>query len=94
MCTIAAHSSPYLCAKHLNSLQMENSLILSSRVIKSIKSLPVADRGAISSAITAEYILGDDPSYMLTPFQSMLYSMIKWYVEHDNAHLQRGEPLE
>lgn len=66
---------------------MEKSLVFSPRVIKSLKSLPQSEKGLITTALTKEFILGEDPMSALTPFQSILYTMIRFYVQRDNPHL-------
>lgn len=88
-----AHSVANFVENLLLNRIMDQSLILSSRVIKSLRTLPVEDRNAITTAIISEFIGKENPEGCLTPFQSMLYSMIRWYVEHDNFYLHKvSEP--
>lgn len=68
-------------------MDMQKSLLISPRVLTSIKNLPVCDREAISRAFTCEFILEDDPSSLLTPFQSIIYTMIRFYVMRDNPDI-------
>lgn len=62
---------------------MKPSVIISQHVINTVKSLPEADRKAIAEALAAEVLLGENPDTRLTPFQAMLYTMIKFYVDRD-----------
>ncbi len=62
---------------------MNNSVYFSSRVIDTVKALPESERSAISAALASEYILGVNPDDHLTPYQSILYTMIRAYVERD-----------
>ncbi|WP_286526053.1 hypothetical protein [Duncaniella freteri] len=62
---------------------MATPFVISSRVIDTVNSLPPADRIPISNALSAEFILGNDPSESLTPMQNMLYAMIRFYVVQD-----------
>lgn len=63
---------------------MNQAVYFSPRVISTIKSLPEVEREAISSALASEYILGIQPAEdSLTPFQTILYTMIRSYVERD-----------
>lgn len=62
---------------------MKPSVIISQHVINTVKSLPEADRRAIAEALAAEIILDENPDSRLTPFQAMLYTMIKFYVDRD-----------
>ena len=68
---------------------MNNPVILSSRVIDTINSLPEAERIAVASAISAQLILGADASSALSPIENMLFSMICSYVRHDTAQYER-----
>ncbi len=60
-------------------------IILTPRVINTINSLPVDDRIAIAGALCGEMILGADASACLTPLQSLVFAMIRQYVEHDSC---------
>lgn len=63
---------------------MNQAVYFSPRVISTIKSLSAADRSAISTALASEFILGVQPDdEMLNPFQAILYTMIRSYVERD-----------
>lgn len=71
---------------------MDNSVIISPRVINTINSLPADYRREISNALSMEFILGQDPASMLTPVQYMVYAMIRFYVTQDTARgLKRAE---
>lgn len=63
---------------------MNQSVYFSPRVINTLKSLPENEREVITSALASEFILGVVPSDdSLTPFQNILYTMIRSYVERD-----------
>ncbi len=70
-------------------MTMNNSILISPRVIDTIKSLPTEEREAIASALAAELILGKDPDDSLNSFQSVLYSMVRFYVKHDTERMNR-----
>lgn len=63
---------------------MKQSLVITPRVINTIKSLPEAERVSIVSAIAGELILGHDASSSLTPMESIVYAMIRSSIEHDS----------
>ncbi len=65
-------------------------MVITPRVVNTINSLPVAERGAISSALAQEFILGRDPAETLTPVQAMIYAMIRSYVTRDTRRLALG----
>lgn len=63
---------------------MKQAVVFSPRVLNTIQSLPELERSAISSALASEFLLGITPSDdTLTPFQTILYTMIRSYVERD-----------
>ena len=71
----------YLCIE-IEKL-MTDSIIITPRVVETIKALPVKEREAISYALIDDLILGIDPKESLTPMEGILYTMIKYYVTHD-----------
>lgn len=64
---------------------MNSSVIISPRVIDTINSLSSADRAPISNALSMEFILGQNPEDTLTPTQSIIYAVIRFYVTQDTA---------
>ncbi|MDE6370857.1 MAG: hypothetical protein K2K92_05145 [Duncaniella sp.] len=70
---------------------MATPVYFSSRVIDTINSLPAADRLPVSNALTMEFVLGQDPADTLTPVQTMVYAMIRYYVKHDASKMMRHE---
>lgn len=62
---------------------MNGNIIISKRVIDTINALPFNEKKAITKALACELILGEDAAAELTPIQSMLYSIIKYYVRKD-----------
>lgn len=74
---------------------MDNSsIIISKHVINSVKALPEADRHAVAIALAEEILLGMNPDDSLTPFQSMLYSIIQFYVKRDTEKAARRQSME
>lgn len=63
---------------------MALSIIITQRVIETVRSLPESERKAIATALSDELILGIDPDSSLDNFQSMLYSIIRFYVKRDS----------
>lgn len=64
---------------------LETSIIITPHVVNTVKALPESDRKAIVEALAADILLGVNPDDVLSPFQSILYSMIKFYVERDSV---------
>lgn len=73
---------------------MSKPIVFSKRVVETIKSLPIGERKAVSDALTAELLLGEDPSANLTPFQAVIYSAIRYYVKRDSEREEAGLPLD
>ncbi|MCM1349096.1 MAG: hypothetical protein NC338_06740 [Firmicutes bacterium] len=73
---------------------MLQSIIISSRVQQTIKSLPESERAAITQALTADLILGQSVETLLSPFQAMLYSVIRYYVKRDSERKAAGLPFD
>lgn len=63
---------------------MNQHVIFSQRVIKTVNRLPEEDRGPIASALTEEWILRIKRTKLLNPLQELVYSMIRNYVIRDN----------
>lgn len=63
---------------------MNSSLVISQHVMNTIRALPKEEREIISNALAREFLLGVDPEGELSPFQAMLYSVIRYYVKRDN----------
>lgn len=59
---------------------MNTATVFTERVLRTLSKLPENEQSAISAALTAEFILGRDPDEGLSPFQSILYTMIRTYV--------------
>lgn len=70
-----------------NLSTMNQSIVISPRVINAIQSMPYEDRIAIVSALAGELILGQSPEGQLSPLETMLYQMILSYVRHDSQML-------
>ena len=62
---------------------MNGNIIISQHVINTIQALPESERNSITQALARDLILGQDPCEILSPFQSMLYSIIRYYVNKD-----------
>ena len=63
---------------------MKTPLIISPRVIHTINSLQPSDRASITNALGMEFILGQNPDKMLTPMQSIIYAVVRFYVTQDS----------
>lgn len=69
---------------------MNAPIFISPRVLNTINSLPDTDRKAIATAIAGEFILGSDAASDLTPIQSLVFAIIRNYVERDTYNMQHG----
>ncbi|MCM1292763.1 MAG: hypothetical protein NC111_02320 [Bacteroides sp.] len=72
-------------------MNVTNPVLISKHVINSINALPEEDRGAIAIALVEEMVLGNNPDDKLSPFQAMLYSMIRFYVKKDSHKIAASD---
>lgn len=64
---------------------MDLGFSISTHVINTINALPQKERIDISAALTAEFLLGEDPREHLNAFENILYTVIRYYVERDRT---------
>ena len=67
--------------------KMDMHILHSPRVLHTITSLPAADRIAVATAVTGEFILGTGTPPDLTPLQTLVMAVIRQYVRHDSAKI-------
>lgn len=67
---------------------MNQSIVLSSRVINTIKSLPADDSAILARALADEMLFGA-PTFELTPMQQIAFAMIRDYVIRDSRRNAR-----
>lgn len=60
-------------------------ILITPHVINTINSLPEEERIAVASAFISDMIMGIDPEKSLSSLQTMLYSVIKFYVQQDTT---------
>ena len=66
------------------NLTKQQSILISPRVINTINSLPEDERIAVVTAFVGDMIMGVKVEDSLTPIQTMLYAVIKSYVQRDS----------
>lgn len=71
-----------LC-QNQNRLIME-PILITPHVINTIKSLPIDEQTAITSALINELIFDGNNRKLLSPVQEMLYSIIRFYIKQDS----------
>lgn len=71
---------------------MNSSVILTENLIKTVQQLPASERTAIANALVNEFILGEDPTSVLNPFQNLIYAMISTSLKRDTARMLRHLP--
>lgn len=68
---------------------MKTAIVITTHVINTINSLPENERSAIADALTREMILGAEKAVELTPMQTVIYAIIKQYVNRDTDRFIR-----
>ena len=66
---------------------MNSSVILTENLIKTVQQLPATERTAIANALVNEFILGEDPTTALNPFQNLIYAIISTSLKRDTARM-------
>lgn len=64
---------------------MKSSVLFPDSVLNRVKYLPDADRRAIFDAFEGEMLYNRNPNDTLSPFQAMLYSFVKFYINREMA---------
>ena len=96
VCKMFAHTSGYICSviktnrllttKNITAMKtLNDSIVITPHVINTINSLPEEERVAVASAFISEMIMGVNPEDGLTPLQTMLYSVIRFYIQQDSV---------
>lgn len=67
---------------------MSGSIVISSRVIETLNSLPQSERIAVSAALANYILLGEEINIGLSPVQAMVYAALQYYVERDTKKAQ------
>lgn len=80
-CLIPLRCQPKLTSKTIPI--MNQAVVISTRVLATINSLPDEERSAMAAALTGEFILGMDVSKELTEMQQIVYRIIRNYVVSD-----------
>ncbi len=69
-------------------------IVITPHVINTINALPEDERVAVASAFIGEMIMGVDIDGSLSPIQTMLYAVIKSYVQRDSyKYFQNHEAI-
>ena len=65
---------------------MQQSIVISSHVINTIKSLPIEERRSVVNAIAEELFMDDsNSSQSLSPTEEMICTIIRFYVKQDST---------
>lgn len=93
MCNNKAHHRAYLCNVDNNSLKytiMKQSIVITPHVLNTINALPMEERLAVASALAGELILGSELKDELTPIETMIYRIIRDYIERDSYRFRQA----
>ncbi len=63
---------------------MNKTIVISPHVINTLRALPVSERSNIAAAIAGEILLGNETSG-LEPIESMIFSIIRFYIDQDSS---------
>lgn len=65
---------------------MNQNIVFTPHVINTLRALPVNERLNIASALAGEILLGTEISD-LEPIESMIYSILRFYIRQDSMRL-------
>lgn len=68
-------------------------ILITPHVINTINSLPEEERIAVASAFISDMIMGVNPEKSLSSLQTMLYSVIKFYVQQDTIRFVNNQNI-
>lgn len=66
---------------------MNKAIVISPHVINTLRALPSEERINIATAIAGEILLGNE-TFHLEPIESMIFSIIRFYIEQDSYRYQ------
>ncbi len=64
---------------------MDRTIVITPNVINTLRSLPYEERMSVASALAGEILLGAGPCDNLEPMESMIYQIIRFYVDQASA---------
>lgn len=64
---------------------MNRAIVITPHVINTLRSLPFEERMSVTSAIAGELQLGTGPCDDLEPMETMIYQIIRFYVNQASA---------
>ncbi len=67
---------------------MNNSIVISPRVLSTINALPDGEKRAIFGAFISDNITKTEREITLSPLQEMVYAMISDYIQRDTAQYE------
>ncbi|MBJ2188085.1 MAG: hypothetical protein HFJ87_05630 [Muribaculaceae bacterium] len=64
---------------------MNRAIVITPHVINTLRSLPFEERMSVTSALAGELLLGTGPCDDLEPMETMIYQIIRFYVNQASA---------
>lgn len=68
---------------------MNNTIVITPNVINTLRSLPYESRLSVASALAGEMLLGAGMSDNLDPEDSMIYSILRFYVRQESERYNK-----
>ena len=69
---------------NIKPLAMSKTIVITSHVINTLRSLPYEERMNVASALAGEMLLGTDPCSDLAPDEDLIYQILRGYVNRDS----------
>ncbi len=64
---------------------MNTSVVFTPNVLNTLRALPYEERMSVASALAGELLLGAGPCNDLEPEESMIYEILRFYINRDSA---------
>lgn len=91
------HSTSYLCSTMktniypLNQSDMNTAIVFTPHVLNTLRALPYEERLSVASALAGELLLGAGQCSDLAPEESMIYEILRFYVNQASARYNNAK---
>ena len=69
---------------------MNQTIVITPNVLNTLRSLPYEERMSVASALAGEMLLGAGPCNDLSPEESMIYQILRFYVNQASARYNKN----
>lgn len=91
------HAHLYLCTAMKNNINplkqsnMNTAIVFTPHVLNTLRALPYEERTSVASALAGELLLGAGQCNDLAPEESMIYEILRFYVNQASARYNNSK---